>query len=693
MATDNLIEVQAGDRTGNAGNGAASAEHVDTLRALFEGNPIPMWVFDPRTLAFLAVNDAAVGSYGYSRAEFLAMTIADIRPQADVAALHAAVGADAPGTSRVWRHKKKDGSLIHVAISTHEITWDGGPARLVAAQDMTQVQHATQALQLMHAVWLVASRADSVEAALEAALVEVCAATGWAYGEAIVPAYDDASGTPRVLWHAPHPPLGDFGARAGEAGLSPSDGIHAHAWQTGEPVWVDDPGDDPACRRPDAIRDAGFRATVSIPVVAEGQSLAVLNFFLLHSNEEDHRLVDVVADAVRALGAVAHQKRAAAALAFEAIHDSLTGLPNRVFLAERLGQALRKLERGSRRLGLFFVDLDRFKLVNDRYGHTAGDHVLTAVAQRLAEAVRPYDTIARFGGDEFVVLCEDLDDVGASVLARRLLHSVAATPIAFDDRETFMSVSVGVVLTDDPGASPELMLRDADHAMYQAKQSGRNRFSFFQQESRARAEARLERANELRRALDARELTVHYQPLVDLTEGSRCAVEALVRWRHPRLGMIPPLEFIPAAEESGLIVSLGAWVLEQACADVVGWNGEHTVAVNLSARQFDDPGLLDTVAGALARSGLEPNRLCLEITESVLMEDIESSVEALLALRSLGVRIAIDDFGTGYSSLAYLSRLPVDVVKVDRSFVAGLGADAAADAIVASVVSLSHAMG
>jgi diguanylate cyclase (GGDEF)-like protein/PAS domain S-box-containing protein len=386
-------------------------------------------------------------------------------------------------------------------------------------------------------------------------------------------------------------------------------------------------------------------------------------------------------------------------LAHQATHDPLTGLPNRTLLLDRLEMALARARRHHRRIAVLFLDLDHFKVVNDSLGHGLGDRLLVAIAGRLRATLRPDDTVARFGGDEFVVLCEDLAGrADAVAVAERLLAELAG-PFTVDGAEVFVGASVGIAFPDHPDADPETLIRDADAAMYQAKDRGRGRWVVFDNAMRASAVDRLDIGNALRRALERRELRVHYQPVVDLGAGRVAGVEALVRWEHPERGLLLPGEFIAVAEETGLIVPIGAWVLDQACRQIQRWHADRPgrpplrVAVNLSGRQLGHPGLVEDVSAALADTGIDPALVELEITESVLMDDVETSEETLRRLKALGVRIVVDDFGTGYSSLSYLRRFPVDQLKVDRSFVAGLGTDPGDSAIVAAIVTLAHTLG
>ena len=398
---------------------------------------------------------------------------------------------------------------------------------------------------------------------------------------------------------------------------------------------------------------------------------------------------------------VTERKRAEMALAHHAMHDAMTGLPNRLLLEDRLTQALVRSRRSGAPVSVLFLDLDRFKVINDSLGHTVGDLLLREVARLLLETVRPSDTVARFGGDEFVIVTEGGPDRDAPVALAHRVAKVLAVPVQLGGTEVSVTVSIGMA-TAGAHDDAESLLRDADAAMYRAKEQGRDLCVMFDGAMRAGATARMETESALRGAIERNELSVEYQPVVDLTSGRVVGVEALARWNHPELGVVLPSQFIPLAEETGLIVALGASILEQACCEVAGWNRNRpdlpplSLAVNLSPRQLLTPALPGVVGDALSRSGLDARLLCLEITESVLLDDADSSARALQVLKELGVRIAVDDFGTGYSSLTYLKRFPVDTLKIDRSFVDGLdGADQGRGdrAIVAGIVDLAHALG
>jgi diguanylate cyclase (GGDEF)-like protein len=361
----------------------------------------------------------------------------------------------------------------------------------------------------------------------------------------------------------------------------------------------------------------------------------------------------------------------------QALHDPLTGLANRALFRDRLEHALARRERPNRTIAVLFLDLDDFKAVNDGHGHDIGEELLRAVARRLRGAVRAEDTVARMGGDEFAVLVE-LDGLGSSPMetAERVTDAFRL-PFELSIGETFIHASVGVASTNEGPRDAGQLLRNADVAMYAAKDSGKDRWVAFHPKLHVQVIERLGLEADLRRAVEHGELVVHYQPIVDLATETVTGVEALMRWRHPERGLVAPLEFIPASEATGLIVPMGRWLLFQACRDVRSWQEEAErpdleLSVNLSVRQLEDPGLISDVAEALAESGLDPAHLTLELTESSLMTNPERAISALSELKALGVMLSIDDFGTGYSSLSYLQQLPVDELKIDRSFIVNM---------------------
>ena len=378
-------------------------------------------------------------------------------------------------------------------------------------------------------------------------------------------------------------------------------------------------------------------------------------------------------------------------------HDVLTGLPNRAVFLDRVRQALARLSRNPGAVGVLFLDIDNFKFVNDSHGHPVGDDLLRAVPARLAEVLRRGDTLARFGGDEFAVLCTDLADPDeAATVAQRVLNGFRR-PFTAGTEEIAVTASIGIATAADAGPTADEMLSDADAAMYRAKAQGRARFELYDSKLRARVHERLDLAHDLRRAIADDQLTVHYQPMVSLATGEPTGFEALLRWEHPERGQISPAVFIPIAEETGSILELGRWVLERACSDLAEWGSTDErpmeLAVNLSARQLSDQGLPELIGGLTLTTGFDLSRLSLEVTETALHHEDDLPAERLWELKRLGVGIHLDDFGSGYSSLGHLRRFPIDVLKIDRSFVAGMVDDSQDEAIVAAILPMAAALG
>jgi diguanylate cyclase (GGDEF)-like protein len=393
---------------------------------------------------------------------------------------------------------------------------------------------------------------------------------------------------------------------------------------------------------------------------------------------------------VRAARAVAQQ------MTHSAQHDFLTGLPNRMLLNDRITQANALAARHAKKVAVLFLDLDGFKHINDSLGHSAGDKLLRSIATRLVKCVRGADTVSRQGGDEFVVLLSEIAAAEhAAITARRMLAAVAEVH-SVNGQDLHVTASIGISVCPDDGATAEALIRNADTAMYQAKENGRQRYQFFEAAMNVRAVERQSIEESLRRALERGELAVHYQPKVDLRTGEITGCEALVRWTHPTRGLVPPAQFIPVAEECGLIVPIGNWILREACAQARAWRdaglAPGIMAVNVSGIEFRGPKFLDGVFGILGDSGLDPASLELELTESVLMKHADASEAILKALRARGVRLAVDDFGTGYSSLSYLRRFPIDVLKIDRSFVRQITIPPDETAIVTAIIGMGRSL-
>ena len=393
---------------------------------------------------------------------------------------------------------------------------------------------------------------------------------------------------------------------------------------------------------------------------------------------------------------ISDQRAAEARVQYLATHDEMTGLVNRTLFGEFLERAIARCHRPGRRFAVMFVDLDRFKVINDSLGHESGDALLKVIASRLRASLRTSDVVARFGGDEFVLLVEDVNDRAAvEVVARNLLTAVLQ-PVQIAGQECRITASIGIALCPDDAQEAEALLKHADLAMYHAKEQGKNGFQYFSPTMGAQSTERVLIETSLKGALERGELSVHYQAKVDMQTGEIRGAEALLRWTHPELGVVSPTRFIPIAEECGLIIPIGRWAMTTACTQAAEWlrlGLPLCVAVNLSPRQFMDPQLVSHVREALDQSGLPPSLLELEITESVMMRDRDAAIEKMTMIRDLGVRLAIDDFGTGYSSLAHLKRFPIDTLKIDRSFIRGIPQSAADLAIAEAILTLATSLG
>jgi len=601
-----------------------------------------------------------------------------------------------------------------------------------AIRDLYEKQEAlkryTSYVELLQQVAVAANQVTTAEEAYEYALHQLCTRTGWPVGHVYVQAQDE-SGTlaPTDIWHLEDEErFAAFRAITERTRFARGEGLPGRVLASGRPIWSPDVTEDAELPRTQQCVSLGLRASVALPVRVGREVVAVLEVFAAEPLPRDQHLLDVAEQIGTQLGRVVERARSEAALkdAYDelwqandeltlevreraraeaalsrlAFYDTLTDLPNRALFLDRLEHALSRADRTHHAVGVMFLDLDNFKVVNDSLGHDVGDLLLSTVAERLRASLRVGDTVARFGGDEFTVLLEDLDGTDEAVLtAERIVEAVRA-PVSLEGAEVVPSFSIGIVLGVAGRDRPEELLRNADLAMYRAKVNGKARFEVFDQSMNADAMERLEIESELRRALERQELRIHYQPIVSFDTGQIRAVEALARWQHPRRGLVSPLQFIPIAEETGLIVPLGRWVLAEACRQIKQWQAAHTEAeqlmmsVNLSGRQLQNPGFVDEVRQILAEFKLEPSCLQLEITETTVMKDTGVAVKALQELKRIGVKLAIDDFGTGYSSLSYLRQFPVDTLKIDRSFVDGLGREAHDTELVRSVIAMAKSL-
>jgi len=466
---------------------------------------------------------------------------------------------------------------------------------------------------------------------------------------------------------------------------------------TGAPVIVTDWNQERRLTRSEVLTAAGACSGLTVVIEGRRAPFGVLGVHSTSLRAFRNRDVDFVQAVANVLGDAFERQLTDEDIRHRTLHDHLTGLPNRVLFTDRVQHATERLRRRRALTAILSLDLDRFKLINDGLGHKVGDDLLAEAAARLKQIVRPSDTVARFGADEFGILLEEVVDERDAVEIAQRIAAALTRPFVLVGNEHFVSTSIGIALASG-GEPSEDLIRDADAALNRAKERGRARYELFDEALRGRSISRLRVENDLRRAIGRDELTLDYQPVVSLQDQSIVGVEALIRWEHPERGRIEPSDFIPVAEETGLIEPIGRWVLELACRQAARWHQERpdaapvSMSVNLSGVQIGNPALAETVAAALRAAGLDPSCLTLEITESVLLGDTDGLTTALAALKALGVRLVLDDFGTGYSSLAYLTRLPLDALKVDRSFIDGLGTDPRDTTITEAIVAMSHAL-
>jgi len=465
---------------------------------------------------------------------------------------------------------------------------------------------------------------------------------------------------------------------------------------SGVPVWFPDVTQHPDFRRGPKAVAAGLHSALAFPILAGMQPLGVMEFYSPEIKQPDEVLLKMFQAIGSQIGQFSQRKEAEERNLQLAHYDQLTGLANRNMVNKMFSQALARAKRNSKPLAILFIDLDRFKDINDTLGHGAGDKVLKGVAERLRRCLRDSDTIGRLGGDEFVVLLEDMPQASHSAVAAQKILNALAPPFILEAQEFHMTASIGISTYPTDSEDGPGLLKNADIAMYRAKELGRNNYQFYSSQMNIHTLARLTLEANLRHALEREEFTLHYQPKVDIRNGNFTGMEALVRWHHPTKGLIPPMQFISLAEETGLIVPIGEWVLRTACAQNASWRRQGLpplrVGVNLSARQFKHKGLFKIVEEVLKGTGLDPTGLELELTESLVMQDPELAVSLLDKMRAMGISISIDDFGTGYSSLGYLKRFPIDSLKIDRSFIRDLPGDTDDAAIAQAIIAMAHTL-
>jgi diguanylate cyclase (GGDEF)-like protein/PAS domain S-box-containing protein len=757
----------------------AMAESERRYRSLFDSNPLPTWLFARKSLKFLAVNEAAIRHYGFSRPEFLAMTIADIRPEADIPALLEDVAKRIPchQEATTWKHRKKDGTIIEVEIVAHEMDFQGIDAELVAVHDVTEREHAERATNLLAAI--VDSSADAIiSESLEGVI------TSWNKGADQMFGYTAREAVGRHITLIIPPDRGDEEATILERVKR---GDHIERCETvrfrkdGTPLYVSltvSPVKDGTGRvvgaskvargiserrqAEEALRQAEekYRSIFEDAVVAIFQSTPAGRYTTVNpamaqmlgydspeeliasitdisqqvyvhpkSRDEFKRLlneqgtvrdfecqiyrkdgskmwISANARAVVKAGVlvgydgmnedVTARKVAEERVQFLAYYDALTGLPNRTLLQDRLAKALAAARRQKNKIALLYLDLDRFKDINDSLGHSVGDLFLLEVAERLKTWAREQDTVARLGGDEFLIMLTDVKDAPDAAVATERLMDAMTAEFVVQGHLLNIGCSIGISIFPEHGADAEHLIKNADAAMYGAKENGHSNFRFFTEEMNAQVVERLTLENSLRLSLDRKELFLMYQPQIEIATGRITGLEALLRWQHPELGLVPPDKFIRIAENSGQIMAIGEWVLRTACSQSRRWQDDGlsavSIAVNVSAVQFRQEGFCELIRRVLDETGLAAKYLELELTEGLLLADAAVASSVLQELKAMGLTLAIDDFGTGYSSFSYLRQFRVSKLKIDRSFIRDVAVNPDDAAITTAIISMAKSL-
>jgi len=630
-------------------------EHLERYRLLAD-DVLDLIMFISPNGQIIDANEAAVKRYGYTHEELVHKSIQNLRLPEDRLKIADLLQKASGGIHFECVHVCKDGSVFPVEVSTKVTTYNGHQIIISIFRDITQRKNAEAA------VWLEKERA---QVTLES------------IGDAVI----------------------TTDIQANVEYLNP-----AAEFLTG---WTNSEAKGQPLEKVFHIINEDSGQTVESPIVhclKEGRIVGLTNHTVLINRtgstigiEESAAPIrdrtEAVIGGVLIFRDVSYKRNLMRELAHQAHHDALTGLPNRLNFNESLNQALARAKRKRGMLSVMFLDLDRFKLINDTMGHNLGDLLLKDIAERIRQTLREGDTIARQGGDEFLVLLPEIRDEQEVISVTERILGVFSQPLMLDGNEVYMSTSIGISLYPTDGSNLETLVKQADTAMYYAKEQGRNNYQFFTSGLNIKANNRLSTENSLRKALARGEFILHYQPQVDIESGSIVGLEALIRWNSAEQGIVPPFSFIPIAEDTGLIVPIGEWVLRTACAQNKAWQEQGyphlRMAVNVSARQFREPRFIKLVAEILQETGLDPQWLELEITESIAMENGDASVEMLSLFKDLGVRISIDDFGTGFSSLNYLRRMPIDTLKIDQSFIKDISTGENGEEVVTAIIQLA----
>lgn len=642
---------------------------------------------------------------GYAKEELIGKTLQDITHPEDYSQ-----GAQLGG--RVMQ-----GAMISLATEkpcVHKdgkIGWDkrtvsvvsgktGKPEYLLCVvEDITDRKLDEQRQAMEHAISLVLAETETVSEAISKIIQHICQTMKWHFGTYWSLDREAQELRFRESWGLDTPELCEFMADRAQHVAKPAptgvQGLVQHTYMSGKPVWIANVAHEPGFTGAHLIAKAGLQGAFGFPLLLGNKVLGVMEFYHRDAPEPNDALLTTVHSIGSQIGQYVVRMEAEGALKFAAAPDALTQLPNREIFNQRLDHALIQAQRRGARLAVLFIDIDHFKIVNDTLGHQAGDTLLREVARRLTDNLRASDTVARLGGDEFVVLVEDVSDpmyIGS--LANKLIGALSASYV-ISGHECQVTASIGSSTYPDDCEDAMTLLRNADIAMYRAKEQGRNGFQFYSEQMNTHSVERLTLESGLRQALERNELVLHYQPKIEIRSGHVTGLEALVRWQHPEMGLVPPAYFMQIANETGLIVPIGEWVLQTACATRKGWERQGlpnmTVAVNLSRRQFMHGNLLKDIEQVLNETGCSANCIALEITESMIMHNPERAIKLIRSLKKIGLHIVIDNFGTGYSSLAFLQRFPVDALKIDRSFM-DISGDTGNVSIAQTIIAMAHSL-
>jgi diguanylate cyclase (GGDEF)-like protein/PAS domain S-box-containing protein len=557
---------------------------------------------------------------------------------------------------------------------------------------VAQRQRAEQEVRLLQTLTVAINEAEDIDSALTTALRKVCEATGWVLGQAWVPQSDGTALECSTAWYTTAAGLATFRKASECLTLRTGVGLPGRVWRTKQPAWIRDVTVDRNFPRASAASAVGFRAGLAVPILAGPEVVAIIEFFMFKRRRQDAALLEMVSAVASQVGWMMQRKQAEEKARYFSHFDALTGLPNRALLKDRLNVAVAQARGDGGVLALILVGLDRLEMLND----TAGTQLLQVVATRLRHLAREGDTVARVSGDEFAMLLVVGRPQEAVYVARRLLEGLRGRRTV-DGYEFHVTASLGIAMFPGDGDDADALLSNAEIAMHRIKERSGDEYQLYAPKLNAQMLERLSLENSIRRALERREFDVYYQPQVDGQSGMIVGAEALVRWNHLDRGLVSPGEFIPVAEEAGLITELGDWVLRTACEQTTRWREQGVnlmrIAVNLAARQCQEPRLVQKVADVLRKTRLDAACLELEITEGSLIADAASTIASLRSFREMGVRVSLDDFGTGYSSLSYLRNLPIDTLKIDQSLVRSLNTDPSGAAITAAIIAMAHILG